>query len=272
MHTDDIFKLPLQSLRLLVVVHEEKSLTAAAARFDMNQSSVSYTIDRLREVFGDRLFVRVGRGIEPTVRCNSIVQSIRHVLDDLVAIARDEGFDPATSTIQMTLSCNYHERVVLLPVILRRLRAQAPHLRLTVIQANTAAARQLRDGLCDIAISPEGADQPGMLHHRLFAERYTLFVDPAHPFAKKPPTLAEYLAADHLVVRYSEGWQPYYLSYLEGLGHRLQPILEVPSLGGLQELVPGTSLVVTAPDVGPLRIRILWSAARLSTPECGQFG
>lgn len=249
MHADDLSRLSVQSLRLLVAVHEARSLTAAAARFDMNQSSVSYTIDRLRDAFGDPLFVRAGRGIEPTPRCAVIVAAIGRMLADLSDLARGEDFDPARSTQRLVLSCNYHERVVLLPAILRKMRAEAPGMRLSVIQANTAAARQLRGGVCDIAISPEGADQPGILRRRLFAERYRLFVDPAHPFARKAPTLADYLAADHVVVRYGEGWRPYHHTYLEGLGHRLRPALEVPSLGGIEALLPGTALVLTAPGL-----------------------
>lgn len=247
MQTDDLFKLNLQALRVLVVVHRECSLTAAADRFGINQSSVSYTIDRLREVFGDPLFVRAGRGIEPTVRCTDIVAKVEEVLAELTALRRDEAFDPGTSQAAFTLSCNYHERVVLLPGIMQRIRAEAPGVRLSVIQANTSAGRQLREGACDLAISPEGADTVGILSEKLFDEAYVCFVAKGHPFAEKPPTLTQYLAAEHVVVRYHESWEPYHLSYLRGRGHSLKAALEVPSLGGLQTLMTGTDLVLTAP-------------------------
>lgn len=249
MHKDDLSKLSLQSLRLLVLVHEERSLTGASARLDINQSSVSYMIDRLRHVFGDPLFVRVGRGIMPTPRCSDIVARLREILNGIERLAEGTHFDPATAALELTLACNYHERVVVLPALLRRLRKDAPHIRLNVIQASTYAARYLHEGICDIAISPEGTGTQGIHTKRLFAERYTLFVDPAHPFAAKAPTMADYLAAQHLTVRYAEGWQPYYRMHPALKGQNLHEVVEVPSLGGVERLVAGTDLVLTAPDM-----------------------
>src|SRR5207247_1244687 len=56
-------------LNLLLVLHtvlSEGSATAAAKRLSVSQSAVSNSLARLREVLGDPLVVRHGRGLTPT--------------------------------------------------------------------------------------------------------------------------------------------------------------------------------------------------------------
>ena len=47
-----------RALETLQLVYRRMSFTAAAAELNIKQSSVSYTIDRLRKAFSDQLFVR----------------------------------------------------------------------------------------------------------------------------------------------------------------------------------------------------------------------
>ena len=50
------------SLRTFLTVLDESSVSKAAEMLGVSQSAVSHTLDKLREIFGDPLFVRVGRG------------------------------------------------------------------------------------------------------------------------------------------------------------------------------------------------------------------
>src|SRR5690606_15475286 len=63
----------LAALKTLKLVHELSSLSLAARQLDVDQSSVSYTLKRLRTVFDDPLFVRGKNGIVATDRCEQIV-------------------------------------------------------------------------------------------------------------------------------------------------------------------------------------------------------
>ena len=60
-------------LRTLVLVYDLQSFSAAAKRLDVNQSTISYAIERLRGAFGDPLFVRNGNGVTATERCAALV-------------------------------------------------------------------------------------------------------------------------------------------------------------------------------------------------------
>ena len=68
MNRIDHLDLDGKSLTTFLTVLEEMSVSRAAERLGVTQSAVSHALDKLRTILDDPLFVRVGRGIEPTAR------------------------------------------------------------------------------------------------------------------------------------------------------------------------------------------------------------
>ena len=58
----------------------ERNVTRAARRLNVSQPTVSNALARLRSAFGDQLFMRSPRGIEPTERCAEIIKDVREAL------------------------------------------------------------------------------------------------------------------------------------------------------------------------------------------------
>lgn len=255
------------ALRVLVTVCKSGSFTAAAHRLGLNQSTVSYTIGRLRETFGDELFVRAGRGIRPTQRSEEIAAEAERLLRDLARLAAPPSFDPASTRDRVVISCNFYERTVILPDLLRRLRAEAPGLRISIIQSHTHGHRQLLADECDLLISPLLPDLAGLYTRVLFAERYACFVDRDSRAAREGLTLDQYTRADHVMVNYDGGWKPFYRETLKSLNIDIVPKLELPSFGMVHRLIEGTNLVLTAPSA--LAPAMGESCARIDAPfEC----
>ena len=75
-----------QTLTTFLTVLEETSVSRAADRLGVSQSAVSHTLDKLRRIFGDPLFVRVGRGIEPTARAIALCAPAESVLDGMKSL------------------------------------------------------------------------------------------------------------------------------------------------------------------------------------------
>ena len=70
-------------LNLLVVfdtVFAAGSITAASHKLNLSQPAVSHALARLRDVFGEPLFERQGRGIAPTPLARSIAGPVREAL------------------------------------------------------------------------------------------------------------------------------------------------------------------------------------------------
>jgi len=61
-------KFGLNLLPIAVAILDARSVSKAADTLGMSQPSVSAALRKLRTVFGDRLFVKSARGVEPTPR------------------------------------------------------------------------------------------------------------------------------------------------------------------------------------------------------------
>lgn len=240
-------RLDSHALRVLVEVVREGSFTAAALSLGINQSTVSYTISKLRRVFGDELFIRSGRGVEPTERCRDIVGEAERILRDMARLAAPPDFDPATSEARVVISCNFYERTVLLPHLFRMIRCEAPQLHLSVIQSQAQGHKQLLSGDCDLLLSPLLADPAGLYTRVLFSDRYACFVDRHSKPARSGLSLEDYRQAEHVAVSYAGGWRPFYRDTLKSLNMDIVPRIELPSLGMVHRMIEGTSLVLTAP-------------------------
>lgn len=81
----------LNLLRLLIVLSEEKQTIAAARRLNVSQPTVSVMLRKLRDQFNDPLFVRDKNQLEPTIRCQQILQGLAGLLDGLDALYIDES-------------------------------------------------------------------------------------------------------------------------------------------------------------------------------------
>ena len=55
---------------LLLFQHllEDRNISSVARRLDLSQPAVSNALRRLRQAFGDELFVRTAQGMQPTPR------------------------------------------------------------------------------------------------------------------------------------------------------------------------------------------------------------
>ena len=234
-------------LALLVAVVEERSVTRAALRLGVTQSAVSHLLDKLRGIVGDPLVVRSGRGIVPTARAELLAARARVLLDDLRGLASTGGFDPRRFTGTVTVAANDLQRDLLLPQLLQRLLAAAPGLALQVIPANVPVPELLRDGHCQLLITPRPPEAGDLVQKRLFEDRYAVYFDAGQRLA--PATLGDYLAADHVTVVY----HPHRLLDLDAVllarGVQRRFVATVPGFSGLPAFLRGTPWLATAPSL-----------------------
>jgi len=154
MTTNDPTSLDLAALSMLSLVFDKKSFSGAAESLGISQSTVSYTVEKLRKTFNDPLFVRQGGKIVPTLRCEDLVVEARLILEQYNSMVSAAEFDPATAKATLRISSNYYERVVLLPGLIREIRKQAPQIHLLMIPAQQTGSEQLSKGETDVLLSP----------------------------------------------------------------------------------------------------------------------
>jgi hypothetical protein len=132
-------------LRLLLAVHEERSVTRAAQRLGVSQSAVSHLLDKLRGIVGDPLFVRPGAASRHRPRAGA-GGARPGAAGRIARIRRCGGFDPASVVAD---SQHRRQRPAARPAAARtaaHLRDQAPGLSLRVIPSGVPSARDAARG------------------------------------------------------------------------------------------------------------------------------
>ena len=117
----DHLGLDAYTLRTFFTVLDEISVSRAAERLGVSQSAVSHTLDKLRTIFEDPLFVRVGRGIEPTARARALRAWVESVLDDLKSLTDQRKFDPLSEKMEFTVATNDFPLQLIFPKLLKEL-------------------------------------------------------------------------------------------------------------------------------------------------------
>jgi DNA-binding transcriptional LysR family regulator len=70
-------------LYLLMVLSEKRQTVLAAKKLNLSQPTISVMLRKLREQFDDPLFIRVKNTLEPTPKCEQILQTLPALLDQL---------------------------------------------------------------------------------------------------------------------------------------------------------------------------------------------
>lgn len=247
MNNFDWLDLDAKLLRLLVTVVDTGSVTGAAQRLGVTQSAVSHLLDKLRDITGDVLFAKSGRGIVATARAVALAERARALLGDLERFAYSENFDPGLWRTTFTIAANDFQRDALLPALMQRLREQAPGVSLRVIPSEVPTPEMLRQEHCQLIISPRPPDGADMMQKRLFSDRYRVFYDPAMRAA--PISKKDYLSSEHITVVYTPNRPLDLDAHLLGQGIERRFVVQVPGFAGLPSFMLGTPLLATVPGL-----------------------
>lgn len=260
----DIRTLDLNLLKTFDALMDERSVTRAATRLALTQPAVSGMLNRLRDAFGDPLFVRASRGVVPTARAEALAPAVRQVLQEVAALLQPLHFDPASAALTMTVAAtDYALRAVVLPW-LAALREQAPGVRLAVQPIDDSRiAGQLERGEIDLALTTPQMAPPELHARHLFDERYVCVARTGHPaLADGACSLDVFCAHDHALVSY--GGSPFEGATdraLATLGRQRRVVASVGSFLMLPELLRRTDLIAVAPA------RLVATESGLSTCE-----
>jgi DNA-binding transcriptional LysR family regulator len=244
----DPFAIDFAAIRTLRLVSELGSFSRAAEALGTNQSTVSYTMDRLRAAFHDQLFVRQRGGIAPTPRCAEIVERASHLLDAFEGLVQPVNFDPATASGRVTIVCNYYERSVILPRTIAEIRRRAPRLIVEIKTAGSEGLVTLKRGEADLLVGPYEVHNESFYHRHLLDDHYVCVMQQNHPLAGPRMRLDDYVKASHAVVTYGGTWRSGYLKELDRRGLSLNEVIAVPSISDLTHILPGTDLISTVPS------------------------
>lgn len=173
-------QLDLNLLRVLAAIHRTGSVTLAGKALSLSQPATSNALSRLRDYFGDDLFVRAPTGLKPTRLCEHMAPAVIEQLLTLEALVTgQDAFEPATSDMQWRLSLSDLGEILFLPGLASALRSEAPGAQLSNISVAAdavAAALEARD--IDLAIGILQPRHGGIRTELLFREHYVAVAAP----------------------------------------------------------------------------------------------
>lgn len=220
----DFLALDGKSLRTFLVVLEELSVSKAAERLGVTQSAVSHILDKLRLALGDPLFVRSGRNITATERAISLHEPVRAVLDELKALTSQRVFDPLMGSLEFTIAANDFQRDLIFPSLIRELRSEGVDITFNFIPSGHPTTDLLRQGHCQLLITPFPPDGPDIFQKRLFDDEERCFYDAK--VRNAPKSKADFMTADYIDVPFKDAAR---VVKNVSQGNRIKPKITVPN-------------------------------------------
>ncbi len=240
-------------LNLLVLFDQllvERRVSRVAENLGITQPAVSNALARLRKLLGDELFLRTPSGMEPTPYADQLAESVTYALGMIhSALNQRSTFDPGSSTRAFTVGMTDIGEIYFLPSLMERVRREALHVTLSTVR-NTAV--NLRDdleaGKVDLAIGLLPQLKGGFFQRRLFRQRYVCLFRQGHTLDKKKISLAEFSAAEHLVVISAGTGHGKVDELLKRSGIERNVRLTVPHFVSVGHILQSTDLVATVPE------------------------
>lgn len=237
----DYLALDGRSLRTFLVVLEEISVSRAAERMGVTQSAVSHLLDKLRIALGDPLFVRSGRNIVPTDRAIALREPVQKVLDELKGLTDQRVFDPLIGSQEWTIAANDFQRDLIFPGLLKAFREEGVAAHFRFIPSGIPSVELLRQGRCQLVVTPFPPEGPDIFQARLFADRLVCYFDGS--MREAPRTLEEFVNADFIEVTFDENISAYHgLPDVAPLNQKKARV-SVPNFTALSNFLRGTDLI-----------------------------
>lgn len=240
-------------LNLLVVfqqLYKERRVAAVAETLGLTQPAVSNALARLRKMLGDELFLRTGRGMEPTPYASYLAEPIANALASIRdTLERQLEFDPAASVRTFTLAMTDLGEVHFLPRLMGRLAELGPGVTISTVR-NTSVnlGDELESGRVDIAIGLLPQLKAGFFQRLLFRQRYVCIFRKGHPLDRGSMSLDDFEGAQHVVVVAGGTGHAMVDETIARRGIRRNVRLSVPHFIALGHILSTTDLIATVPE------------------------
>lgn len=182
---DPLSRIDLNLLVAFQVLMQEKNVTRAAERLFVTQPAMSKTLNRLRNLIDDELFVRSSHGLTPTPKSLELEKPISDILGQLTDLmVSNQEFDPANTAATISLATLGASSTVGLPTFINRLRVAAPNILLISQNIDAKYEERLRNGSLDFALLARRQFPDDLVTHKLMSIHPVIFMRKDHPLAK----------------------------------------------------------------------------------------
>lgn len=247
--TSELRRLDLTLLLVFLGLVRHRKALDVALELGLTQSAISQSLKRLRDIFGDELFLRRPHGMEPTATALALEAPVAAAVDALRgALGAARAFDPATATGLVRIAALDAEQAVLIPPLAARLRQRAPGLTLSVLPLGRGAAMEaLAEGRADLVLGYVWDLPETICSETIYQESFLVAGRPeAMPDAPRIG-LDAYCAADHVLISPGGDLRGVVDDQLETMGRNRRVILGLPAFLPALAAASASGALVTLP-------------------------
>ncbi len=247
--TSELRRLDLTLLLVFLGLLRHRKGATVADELGLTQSAVSQALKRLRDIFGDDLFLRRPHGMEPTATALALEAPVAQAVEALRgALGAARRFDPARAEGTVRIAALDAEQAVVIPALAAGLRDNATGLRLSVLPlGRMQAVEALVEGRADLALGFLWDAPDRISGERLYDEGF-LVAGRAEVLPEAPRIdLDAYCAADHVLVSPAGDLRGIVDQRLEEMGLTRRVVLGLPAFLPALGAVAASGALVTMP-------------------------
>lgn len=199
---DPLSRVDLNLLVAFQVLLQEKNVTRAAERLFVTQPAMSKTLNRLRNLIDDELFVRSSHGLTPTPKALELEKPVNDIMGQLTELmVSNQEFDPANTAATISIATLGASSTVGLPALIDRLRTTAPQVMLLAQNLDDKYEERLRNGNLDFAMVARKQFADDFVTHKLMSIKPVIYMRKDHPLANvERLTLEQRRVYQHMAV------------------------------------------------------------------------
>lgn len=175
--------LDLNLLKLLKTVVETRNTHTAAEKLGISQTSVSRGLSKLKEVFGEQLFIRKAHGIEPSELAERLADTNDKILNSLIQVVESyHQFDPIKFDGEIRIAMSIFFLDIHGDAIFEALHGAFPNASFKLLYWQEQSLLQLLNGDLDYMIHFEGYPLPQEVFcHKLEEIKLCIVARKNHP-------------------------------------------------------------------------------------------
>lgn len=195
----DFRRLDFSLLLVFSELLKRRKTTIVADKLSLSQSTVSHAVGRLRDIFGEALFIRSGNvGLEPTSRALQVAPVIESLLTLARTLGEDETFNPLTTKSHFRLAGTIYAATLLPPLLSKDLLLSAPNATYSFgLFSKAQSLESLSRNDSDLVIVA-GDKVAGFDYAELCTDDAVVVARAGHPQINGALDLPTYLSLQHL--------------------------------------------------------------------------
>jgi DNA-binding transcriptional LysR family regulator len=244
--------LDLNLLKVFEALMTEGAVTRAATKLSLTQPAVSNALSRLREAFGDPLFVRHGAGVTPMQRAMALWGPVGESLGRIRTALDEETFSPEHAEASFSLSMSDYVAGIVMPRLITHFGETAPGVQFhTVPNILLDALALLEDNRVDclVGVYVNEALPPAHIRSRsLWSVDYGCVMRRDHPLAVAGRlTTRRFLNARHVDISLAGQTQPSFDSFLASRGLKRNLVATVNHYTVACDMIRASDLIAVLP-------------------------